>query len=546
MDLQQSVQYELNKIHYQRSRAFYFPTLVLLLISLYFQREQSDTLRFFVIPLSLILSGTLLRIVMYEVYFEEWKRGVTWARFLNCAGFFLQALAWVVHFFQVSLIYGQNSSHAAYTLLIIGGFVLAGANILVASRESFWSFTGTLFLGIILTYIIQSGFGNKFGIMMVILYFLFSFKNYRISYGQLSDLISSEILAKREHEKLSGIINTVPGFVGLINKEGYCYLANQTTLTVYPGILGKKLGTIDPTSEWEKFVQDFMNSDKDYDISEQMTTITGTAIYALMNVQKMDDGGVIIVSIITTELVEARNKIKEQEIREQYTAKLVSLGEMAAGIAHEVNNPLTIILGSANVLKSVVEDGPIDKEMVKNLANKIVETTERISKTIRSMKSLSGNGENEPMLILPLGKVLELATEVVEEQFKSNAITLKVDPKLNEIEFLGREIQISQVLVNLLSNAADSVKKLPERWVEIKGQISGPYIDLFIIDSGPGIPAELKDKIMEPFFTTKEASQGTGLGLSISRKILLEHGGELNLIPDAPKTTFQIRLKRPF
>ncbi len=100
------------------------------------------------------------------------------------------------------------------------------------------------------------------------------------------------------------------------------------------------------------------------------------------------------------------------------------------------------------------------------------------------------------------------------------------------------------MLLNLLTNAIDAVKGTSVRWIAVETRISEDYVDVLVSDSGPGIPAALREKIMEPFFTIKDVNQGTGLGLSISRKIAHDHGGELVLEPAAPHTTFRVRLFR--
>jgi C4-dicarboxylate-specific signal transduction histidine kinase len=338
-------------------------------------------------------------------------------------------------------------------------------------------------------------------------------------------------------------MDTVPGFVALIDSTGLVYMANHATLSLYPYIVGSKLGKIDHTSDWEQFIIEFLYSGRTSAVTEQKTFITGTLIHTLLNVKKMDDGGVIVVSIITTDLMDARAKLRDQEAHTQYTAKLASLGEMAAGIAHEVNNPLTIILGSANIMKKIVSVEPIDKEMLTQLADKMVETTGRISKTVKSLKALSRNAENDPMTTVSIGKVLELSLDLCQQNFKNHAIIFKKSEGLHDIMVTGREVQLYQVVVNLLNNAGDAVKNEADRWVEFRADTNNGYVDIYVSDSGKGIPFDIRHRIMEPFFTTKDVNQGTGLGLSISKKIIEEHGGELKLLPDAGFTTFHVRLK---
>jgi len=133
--------------------------------------------------------------------------------------------------------------------------------------------------------------------------------------------------------------------------------------------------------------------------------------------------------------------------------------------------------------------------------------------------------------------------EVCEERFKYHSINLllpKIDPALM---VSCRDVQIEQVLFNLLQNAFDAIVDVPgDRWIRLAVTLDEDSAVFSIIDSGPGVPLELKTKIMEPFFTTKEASKGTGLGLSISQLIVEEHGGELTLTDEAGHPCFSFRI----
>ena len=113
-----------------------------------------------------------------------------------------------------------------------------------------------------------------------------------------------------------------------------------------------------------------------------------------------------------------------------------------------------------------------------------------------------------------------------------------------EIEIECRLIQIEQVLLNLLNNSFDAIADLEEKWIRVDVEAEDHFVNIKVVDSGKGIPAEASEKIMMPFFTTKEVGKGTGLGLSISSGILKSHGGELSLDRNAANTTFVIRVPR--
>lgn len=218
-----------------------------------------------------------------------------------------------------------------------------------------------------------------------------------------------------------------------------------------------------------------------------------------------------------TELVIAKKQLREQEGKAIYAAKLASLGEMAAGIAHEINNPLTIILGSATIIEKLIEDKTLDKIAIKQLTKKLIVTSERISKTIASLKSLSRSGENDSFEEIEFSMMLEQCLDICRQRCDLHGIKLILPAFDGLVLFKGREGQLSQVVLNLLSNAIDAVKNCNECWIEVSYQQNPDSFDIFISDSG------------------------TGLGLSISKTIMNAHKGELNLVPGSP-TTFIMHL----
>ena len=533
---------ELHKTHQKRNRLGYITNPISIFISVYFQRALLEFDFRWYAALILVVVGAIFRVLVNEVFFEQWSKKIAWARVLNFCCFFFIALGWCLHFSDIHHHYGPFSTNISYTLLIIAAFVAGSSTSLIADKLSYYTFVITLSIGTIAVYLSDPLSINSFVVINIVLYFFFSLGNYKLGHKQLVELIESQIRSKSESERLKNIINTVPGFVGLINKDLVFYLANQATANLYPKLVGSKLGSIDPNSSWEKFVIDFMNSEKRSDVSEQRTLVDGEEMHALLNVQKTTEGGAIIVSIVTTELVLAREKLKEQQAKAQYSARLASLGEMAAGIAHEINNPLTIIQGSANIMKKLIDTEPLDKENLSILTGKIFETSDRISKTVRSLKALSRNGESDPMSVVSIPHMLKISTDLSEARFRQNQVELILPEVPSGLTVIGREVQLAQVIVNLLGNALDAAKKQKDKWVEIKIESSDDWFDILVTDSGAGIPKEIQSKIMDPFFTTKDVNEGTGLGLSISKSILKDHHGELSFLPDRPQTTFRVRL----
>lgn len=223
-------------------------------------------------------------------------------------------------------------------------------------------------------------------------------------------------------------------------------------------------------------------------------------------------------------------------------AKMSALGRMAAGMAHEINNPLAIIVGKANALKRIVDTTQtIDLKMLSQDLGKILSTTNRIAKIISSLRSFSRNGDGDPFFETPLNKWLNETLELCRETMASNSISLTVGD-IPDVKFMARESQLSQVLINLLNNSVDAVKHGEVKEISISFEVTKSKLKLFVRDSGQIISSEVQSRLMEPFFTTKAPGAGTGLGLSISLGIMKEHKGNMSFIPEDSRTCFMMEL----
>lgn len=223
-------------------------------------------------------------------------------------------------------------------------------------------------------------------------------------------------------------------------------------------------------------------------------------------------------------------------------SKMASLGEMAAGVAHEVNNPVTIIHGTAALLKKAISGGELDAAKITAGLERIEKTAMRISRTIRGLRTFSRSGQNDPPVPTRLVEIFADTIDLCQERFRNHAIDLRIGA-IPDISFRCRPTQITQVLLNLLSNASDAVAEAEKKWIQITfEQTSTQRLRISISDSGPGIPHSVRKRLMEPFFTTKAPGQGTGLGLPISQGIIQEHPGSLTFDDEAPHTCFIIEI----
>ena len=244
------------------------------------------------------------------------------------------------------------------------------------------------------------------------------------------------------------------------------------------------------------------------------------------------------------ETIEAQYQtISENKARLVNNARLASLGKMAGGIAHEVNNPLAILkMASRNLVREIDSETP-NKEKVLKSTKTIDDTVVRINKTIQSLKSLSRQATADPPIESNIHDIIENTLSVCEEKFKNHQIFFNVKENTNP-KVLCRPNEVSQVLLNLLNNSYDAVEELEDKWIQVVTSIKNDKVCISVIDSGNGISQEIAAEIMQPFFTTKPIGKGTGLGLSISKNLLESQQGELIIDHESANTKFDILLPK--
>lgn len=223
-------------------------------------------------------------------------------------------------------------------------------------------------------------------------------------------------------------------------------------------------------------------------------------------------------------------------------AKMSALGRMAAGMAHEINNPLAIIVGKANGLKRIVDSSKtLNPEVLSQDLGKILNTANRIAKIIASLRAFSRNGAQDPFFDTNLKTWLNETLELCRQTLISYSINLTVND-LPDAIVAARESQLSQVLLNLLNNSVDAIKNQQIKEINISFELTKTMLRILVHDSGPRISQDVQTRLMEPFFTTKAPGAGTGLGLSISLTIMKEHGGSIRYLANEPRTTFAMEI----
>jgi len=225
--------------------------------------------------------------------------------------------------------------------------------------------------------------------------------------------------------------------------------------------------------------------------------------------------------------VEERTKaLKETQVQLVQSGKLAAVGTLAAGVAHELNQPLMVIRGYAQEL--VADERITDKEIREDLGRIEAQTT-RMSAIITHLRDFSRQSKGARQ-VTDLNQVVTHAFTFLGQQLKARNIDVvqELDAALPKV--WADPLQIEQVLLNLVTNARDAMEKAGRGMITIRTEaIQNAWVALSVTDTGPGISRDLQGRIFDPFFTTKEVGKGTGLGLSICHGIAEEHGGELRV-----------------
>lgn len=243
-----------------------------------------------------------------------------------------------------------------------------------------------------------------------------------------------------------------------------------------------------------------------------------------------------------TALKQAEELILTQRSKLVAASKLSALGELSAALTHEINNPLAVILGRAEMIRDHLAGANPSLETVRKMVESIENTGRKIEKIMSTVRSLAHGGDAEPLQRVTLESLIESAMDIVGARLKGHDV--RVETKLHDPGRVleCRSTEVFQILINLLSNAHDAVIGVDERWIRIESCDDDDGVRLSVVDSGEGIADDVRAKLFSPFFTTKQIGVGTGLGLTISHGLAARNGARLWLDEKREPTCFNLWL----
>ena len=229
-----------------------------------------------------------------------------------------------------------------------------------------------------------------------------------------------------------------------------------------------------------------------------------------------------------TKEVELDRNLDEERKRSNHNAKLAAIGQLAAGVGHEINNPLAIISGQIFIVEQTLKASEsVQVEVNERLKNMKIAIT-RISNIVKTLRNFARSDDGIKTEFAPYDLAKE-AVNMLKDLYLKEEVNVTLTGDKNTCLISGDKGRIQQVLVNLISNAKDATIGLANRKIEVAISYEKEHVKFAIKDNGCGIPDELKQKIFTPFFTTKEINKGTGIGLSLVSNIVQEHGGRIEL-----------------
>jgi histidine kinase len=345
-----------------------------------------------------------------------------------------------------------------------------------------------------------------------------------------------EVELELSEKKYHAIFSNIPNPVFVLAPESLTVLdCNQSVTSVY----GYEIETIIGQS----FLTLFTDQEKAHYAVELATTSvlnqvrhvhqSGRSLFVDIRISPSQYSGKKVL-LVTTSDITKRLEVEQQLIQ---ASKMATLGEMSTGVAHELNQPLSVIKTTSSFfLGKIKKNAAIDPDLLNNMLVKVDNNVDRATRIIHHMRMFARKSDTE-LEKVQINDVLHNAFEIFSQQLKVRGIGVQWQLAEQLPKISADHQRLEQVFINLLLNARDAIE---EKW-QAQGHTKGPdFISINtsrqgrrvicrICDSGLGIPPSISDKIFEPFFTTKEVGKGTGLGLSISYGIVKESGGTITV-----------------
>ena len=333
--------------------------------------------------------------------------------------------------------------------------------------------------------------------------------------------------AARTHHAEFEAIAKVADTILIARSDGQITYVNEAGTRLFGNVVGKLLESVIGPEAPTTILAAHPPGDWKGDIS--VSTVDGSTFDGFVSSTSILEGGELTSIVLIVQDITKQKAARESVVQSE---KMITLGELVAGTSHELNNPLAIVSGYANLL---LEEPTLTVEQ-RTKVESIRRNALRASNVVHSLLAFARKRKPERMRT-DMNSVLDAAAELKEYDLRTSGIRTEkyVTPKLPAVDADPHQLQ--QVILNVINNAQDAVASSPNPKITMRTGTTDGVVFIKIEDTGSGISkADLK-KVFDPFFTTKPVGKGTGLGLSISYGIILEHGGEIRIQSELGKGT---------
>jgi signal transduction histidine kinase len=438
---------------------------------------------------------------------------------------------WLAHSSAV-----QSPNELPIYSLVLAGVGLSGVVTLALHPSLLVSFLVTLFTSFILYLSHHKALDGLAPLLMVFgVFIVFAFSQS----GVIKNLL---LKSQRSNLLMEQIIDAFPGYVALIDtQKKYRFVGSSVArLASKPRqeIVGTLVGFWGIDRTFSERLEVFFEGQLP---GFQFEHVINNR-HHLVQFRRLSTNDVLAVSLDIHDVVQARQlHLDEQRIR-QHGQQLQMLGQLAAGIAHEINNPLAIAIGACESAQRQLGKVEPNMELVRTRLETIFVASERAAKIVRSMRLLSRDPEHSELSDQSLKDMIVDVLALCESKLKVQGIDFRYEWNLEErdVVITAHPVYFTQIILNLIWNARDATlhEESLQKKIALVVQKLGSKIRLSVENTGPMIPAEVQGKIMTPFFTTK--STGTGMGLSLSKSWADAMGAELSFKSEAHKTQFHL------
>lgn len=349
----------------------------------------------------------------------------------------------------------------------------------------------------------------------------------------------------QSNQLLKTTIDSIPGTISLLDSELTYKVVNKNLVNIFKipekEILGKKVGFQGKKNPLVQYLLNFSQGNKNSETSKfQIPLPNGTSRWHLVTLSKAPYGDIVWISLDIHDSVEKEHELNTQRAMMVHNNQLSQIGEFLGSVAHEINNPLTVMRVTSDLLKDSISNNP---QNVPKLLEKIDSNISRTEKIVQGLKNKVRQTSNDPMEPVSIDNLISEVMGMVEHKLEltSTPLTIEKDPGLKVV---GRQVELEQVFTNLVKNSIEAIDKDPKRWIKVQVKETSTSVKISVTDSGPGIPAEIRQKMMDPFFTTKPVGIGTGLGLAVCSKIIQDHKGQLYVDEKNSNTCFVVEIPK--